>query len=86
LDTLDLWESNLFPKLTMDVKCYKFLELINAQNLDETFELINAQNLDETAVQLITVSVGSDDSGSMTFGCAIALPSSFRLAHCSGPA
>jgi hypothetical protein len=74
LDTLDPWESNVFPELTMDVECYEFLELVNAQNLDET------------AVQLITVSDGSDDSGSMTFGWAIALPSGFRLACCFGPA
>jgi hypothetical protein len=35
---------------------------------------------------LLTISDGSDDSGSMTFGWIIALPRGRRLARCVGPA
>lgn len=74
LATLDPWERDLFPVLTMDVGCYEFLDLVTSQEL--------AAN----ATQLLTVSDGSDDSGSMSFGWVIALPSGRRLARCSGPA
>jgi hypothetical protein len=73
LAQLDLWESQLFLELEMHVGCYKFMTIVNSQDL--------AAN----ATQLITVSDGSDDSGSMTFGWVIATPDGRRLARCSGP-
>jgi hypothetical protein len=74
LATLDLWECKLFAVLTMDVGCFQFLELVTEQ--DST----------DDATQLLTVSDGSDDSGSISFGWVIALPTVRRLARCSGPA
>ncbi len=74
IDTLDLWERELFPELSMTVDCYEFLQIVNEQELDET------------ATRLITVSDGSDDDGSMSIGWIIALPSGSCLARCSGPA
>jgi hypothetical protein len=71
------WETQLFPELHMAVDCYKFLDLVNSQQIDDT---------DNTAMHLITVSKGSNDSGSMTFGWVIALPEGRCLARCSGPA
>jgi hypothetical protein len=68
------WEYHLLSELTMEVDCYDFVHLVNTQ-----FET-------KDKVQLISVSDGSDDSGSMTFGWAIALPDGRRLARCSGPA
>jgi hypothetical protein len=58
----------------MAVDCYEFLDLVNSQ--------IVADN----AIHLLTVSDGSDDAGSMTFGWVISLPNGRRLAHCAGPA
>jgi hypothetical protein len=58
----------------MEVDCYEFLSLVESQILEES------------AIQLLTVSDGSDDSGAMTFGWIIAMPCSQRLAQCSGPA
>jgi hypothetical protein len=46
----------------MEVDCYEFLDLVNAQVLDENDPC------------LITVSNGSGASGSMTFGWVITLP------------
>jgi hypothetical protein len=63
LDTLDHWEQELFPELTMNVKCYEFVHLVNSQVL-----------LEDSTIQLITVSNGSNDLGSMTFGWVIDLP------------
>jgi hypothetical protein len=57
--TLKMWERDLFQELAMDVNCYEFLELVNKQELEE----------DET--RLHTVSDGSDDLGSMSFGWVI---------------
>jgi hypothetical protein len=74
IDTLDLWEQELFPELSMTVDCYEFLQIVNEQELDKT------------ATCLITVSDGSDNDGSMSFHWIIALPSGCCLAHCSGPA
>jgi hypothetical protein len=66
------WEVELFPELSMEVDCYKFISLINTQILhDREFHLI-------------TVSDGLDDSGSKTFGWVIALPNGRRLARCLG--
>jgi hypothetical protein len=58
----------------MDVGCYEFLDLDTSQELEAT------------ATQLLTVSDGSDDAGSMSFGWVIALPSGRHLTRCSGPA
>jgi hypothetical protein len=58
----------------MEVDCYEFACLVDSQVLDES------------AIQLITVSDGSDDEGSMSFGWIIALPNGRRLARCAGPA
>jgi hypothetical protein len=63
----------LFLELEMHVGCYEFMTIVNSQDL-----AVNA-------FQLITVSDGSDDSGSMTFGWVIATPDGRRLARCSGP-
>jgi len=52
----------------------------------EFLALVNSQDSTEDAVQLLTVSNGSDDAGSMTFGWVIALPGGRRLFRCSGPA
>jgi hypothetical protein len=49
----------------MTVDCYEFLQIVNEQELDET------------ATHLITVSDGSGNDGSMSFGW---------IARCSGPA
>jgi hypothetical protein len=46
LDNLDLWESQHFSKLSMEVDCFNF------------FDLVNNQNLAEGQVQLITISDG----------------------------
>jgi hypothetical protein len=72
LDTLEFWETELFSKLTMDVDCYTFMALVNAQP--------------ETSIQLLTMSDGSDDAGAMTFGWIVSLPTGQRLARCAGPA
>ncbi len=74
ITTLDLWERELFPELSMTIDCYEFLEIVNEQELDDT------------DIRLLTVSDGSDVEGSMSFGWIIALPSGRRLARCSGPA
>jgi hypothetical protein len=74
LGTLDLWERELFPALSMEVEPFEFIDLVTSQDLAED------------DIHLLTVSDGSDDSGSMTFGWVIALPSGRRLARCSGPA
>jgi hypothetical protein len=66
LEQLAPWESQLFPTLHMEVDCYEFLDLVNSQIIGDT------------ALHLITVSDGSKDSGSMTFGWVIAL-----LVRCS---
>jgi hypothetical protein len=52
----------------------------------EFIHLVNSQLLAKSSAQLITVSDGSDNSGLMTFGWAIALPNGQRLATCAGPA
>jgi hypothetical protein len=72
LDTLEFWETELFANLIMEVDCYTFLALVNAQP--------------ETAIQLLTMSDGSDAAGAMTFGWILSLPNGQRLARCSGPA
>jgi hypothetical protein len=54
----------------MHVGCYEFMTIVNSQDL--------AAN----AIQLITV---SDGSNLMTFGWVIATPDGRRLARCSGP-
>jgi hypothetical protein len=59
---LENWEQELFVDLNMAVDCYEFLDLVNSQ--------IVADN----AIHLLTVSDGSDDAGSMTFGWVISLP------------
>jgi hypothetical protein len=74
LTTLELWERELFSDLTMQVDCFEFIQLVNSQLITDS------------SAQLITVSDGSDDSGSMTFGWAVALPNGQRLATCAGPA
>jgi hypothetical protein len=74
LTTLDKWEQELFVDLTMEVDCYQLIQIVNAQPLNDTDN------------QLITASDGSDDSGLMTFGWVIALPSGRQLASCAGPA
>jgi hypothetical protein len=74
LTTLNTWEQSLFSSLSMHMDCYAFIALVNAQPLDEA------------ATHLLTVSDGSDDSGSMTFGWIVALPNGRRLAQCAGPA
>jgi hypothetical protein len=74
LSSLDEWETELFVDLTLHYDCYDIIRLIETQRI-RTSE-----------VQLLTVSDGSDDSGSMTFGWIIALPDGTRLARCSGPA
>jgi hypothetical protein len=61
---LKTWEQELFPKLSMEVDCYKFLNLVTSQELKLK------------ATQLLTISDSSDNSGSMTFGWIISLPSS----------
>jgi hypothetical protein len=58
----------------MEVDCFDFLDLVNTQSSHEN------------AIQLLTMSDGSDDSGAMTFGWVIALPTGRCLAHCAGPA
>jgi hypothetical protein len=58
----------------MDVEPFEFMDIVTAQDLATD------------ATQLLTISDGSDDSGSMTFGWVIALPSGRRLTQCSGPA
>jgi hypothetical protein len=58
----------------MDADCYKFLHLVSSQSLAAT------------DICLITVSNGSDDSGSMSFGWIIVLPCGRRLVRCAGPA
>jgi hypothetical protein len=68
IHTLDEWERELVPGLSMDVNCFEFLDIVNSQ--DKTND----------ATQLITVSDGSDDSGSMSFGWIIALPTGRCLA------
>jgi hypothetical protein len=78
LAQLDPWETQLFPELHMTVDCYEFLDLVNSQQKDDT---------DNTIMHLpTTVSNGSNDSGSMTFGWILALPDGCRLARCSRPA
>jgi hypothetical protein len=72
LDTLEFWETELFANLIMEVDCYTFLALVNAQP--------------KTAIQLLTMSDGSDAAGAMTFGWILLLPNGQRLARCSGPA
>jgi hypothetical protein len=74
LSSLEPWERELFPELSMEVDCYKFLELVDAQALDAA------------DTRLPTVSDGSDDSDSMSFGWVIALLNGTRLARYSGPA
>jgi hypothetical protein len=74
LATLELWETKLFLQLTMEVNCFAFLDLVNSQTSQEN------------AIQLLTMSDGPDDSGAMTFGWVIALPTGRRLARCAGPA
>jgi hypothetical protein len=73
LTTLDPWEQDLFSSLSMEVDCYEFIELVNSQSLGEA------------ATQLLTVSDGSDDSGSMTLSWIIALLGGRQLARCAGP-
>jgi hypothetical protein len=70
LSGLASWETELFPELHMEVDCYKFISLVNTQLLHDS------------KFQLITVSDGSDNSGSMTFGWVIALLGGRRLARC----
>jgi hypothetical protein len=72
--TLEPWERDLFSFLHMEVGCFEFIDLITSQDIAAD------------TTQLLTVSDGSDDSGSMSFGWVIALPSGRRLARCSGPA
>jgi hypothetical protein len=74
LKTLEPWEWNLFPELSMEIDCYEFVKLVNAQDLNDK------------EVQLIMVSNGSEDIGSMRFGWVIALPNGSRWVRCSGPA
>jgi hypothetical protein len=74
LATLDLWETEQFSTLTMDINCYTF------------FDLVNAQTSNDAAIQLLTImSDGSGDAGAMTFEWIISLPNGKRLAQCSGP-
>jgi hypothetical protein len=61
----------MFSQLTMEVDCYTFLERVNSQP--------------EAAIQLLTMSDGSDDDGAMTFGWIISLINGQRLARCAGP-
>jgi hypothetical protein len=68
LSHLDSWEKELFEDLIMEVDCYEFLDLVDSQLI-----------LDDV-IRLITVSDGSDASGSMSFGWVIALPNGRRLA------
>jgi hypothetical protein len=35
-ESLDIWEPELFPELSMTVKCYEFLKIVNEQGLDDT--------------------------------------------------
>jgi hypothetical protein len=49
LSTLDRWETELFSDLTMDVDCYKLLDLVNNQTTNS-----------EAPIQLLTMSDGSD--------------------------
>ncbi len=56
IETFDVWERELFSDLHMEVDCYEFLSLVESQILEES------------AIQLLTVSDGSNDSGAMTFG------------------
>jgi hypothetical protein len=74
LVTLDHWDQELFPELIMNVKCYRFVHLVNSQVL-----------LSDTTIQLITVSDSSDNSSSMTFGWVIALWNGHQLAQCASP-
>jgi hypothetical protein len=62
LSHLEPWELELFVDLSMEVDCYNFIDLVNSQILADN------------AIQLLTLSNGSDDSGSMTFGWVISLP------------
>jgi hypothetical protein len=73
LDGLDHWERSLFADLTMEVDCYTFLDLVDSQVTDGDI------------AQLLTMSNGSDDSGAMTFGWIMALPTGKRLVRCAGP-
>jgi hypothetical protein len=73
LSRLDPWERSLFSDLTMEVDCYTFLALVDAQATDGD------------VAQLLTMSDGSDDSGAMTFGWIMALPTGQRLVRCAGP-
>jgi hypothetical protein len=72
LDTLAFWETELILMLTMEVDCYTFMDLVNAQP--------------DAALQLLTMSDGSDNAGAMTFGWIISLPNGQRLARSAGPA
>jgi hypothetical protein len=73
LSRLDNWERSLFEELTMEVDCYSFLDLVDAQTTDGD------------SAQLLTMSDGSDSAGAMTFGWVLALPTGQRLARCAGP-
>jgi hypothetical protein len=68
IQTLDVWERELFSGLSMDLDCFEFLNIVNSQDIRND------------ATQLITVSDGSDDSGSMSFSWIIALPTGRCLA------
>jgi hypothetical protein len=57
----------------MDVDCYAFVAMVNDQTVEGD------------AIQLLTMSDGSDDAGSMSFGWIISLPNGHRLARCAGP-
>jgi hypothetical protein len=74
LQSLDPWESQLFLELLMEVDCYEFIQMVNTQSISEA------------AIQLIMVSKGSDDSGSMRLCWIISLLNGRHLAQCSGPA
>ena len=74
LDGLDHWEHELFADLSFKVDCFEFVHLINSEILADK------------AVHLLTVSDGSNDSGSMSFRWVIVLPCGRCLARCAGPA
>lgn len=57
----------------MEVDCYTSLSLVDVQETEGE------------VAQLLTMSDGSDDSGAMTFGWVMALPTGKRLVRCAGP-